>query len=408
MGTFRFSGFRRTSAFTVAGAVALALVVSACSSSGGSSDAASSTTAAETTAAATDSASPSTATSSAATTSLKGVCPDTVVIQSSWMPVAEKGALYQLVGPNGTVDTKNGSYNGPLGNTGVNVSIRSGGPFLGNQSAVAALYSDDSVLLTEVSTDDAISMSGGKTPVVAVMAPMDKSPKGLIWDPTQYQFTSVADAGKAGIKILKSGEDASTDILIANGTLQKSQMDYSWDGSLARFITAKGKIAELDYVTQAPYKLETSPDWGKKTQSLLLADAGYTAYENALVTTPAKLTQYSACFKALVPMIQQAGVNFITNPTPMVQPLIDFANKIKSLTPLSAGLINFSVNAMKQYGVVENGTDGTFGSFDTQRINDLIKNMAPVIKKDNWKVKPGLTADDLVTNQFLDPSIAIK
>ena len=71
-------------------------------------------------------------TTAAATTSLKGICPDNIGIQTDWMPEAEHGFLYQMIGKGYTVDKGKAVVTGPLvdskGNdTGVTVSIHSGG-----------------------------------------------------------------------------------------------------------------------------------------------------------------------------------------------------------------------------------------------------------------------------------------
>ena len=39
-----------------------------------------------------------------ASVNLKGVCPDPVVVQTSWYPQSEHGAVYQLVGSGATID----------------------------------------------------------------------------------------------------------------------------------------------------------------------------------------------------------------------------------------------------------------------------------------------------------------
>ena len=70
-------------------AVAAAVALAGCASSGGST-AGSSTKA-------------STA-SSAGAVNLAGVCPATVVVQTDWNPEADHGHLYEMVGPNPTVD----------------------------------------------------------------------------------------------------------------------------------------------------------------------------------------------------------------------------------------------------------------------------------------------------------------
>src|SRR6059058_1135184 len=95
--------------------------------------------------------------------SLKGVCPDTVVFQTNWWPEPDHGFLYQMVGPNGTIDTNKNTYSGPIGNTGVNAEIRAGGPAIGFQQVTAQEYSDDSILLGMVGTDEQIGNSANQS-----------------------------------------------------------------------------------------------------------------------------------------------------------------------------------------------------------------------------------------------------
>ena len=71
-----------------------------------------------------ETSSPGSVAPAAATGTLSSICPSTVKIQSSWYPQPAKGALYQLVGANGAVDTKNGSYSAEV--DGVTISVLAG------------------------------------------------------------------------------------------------------------------------------------------------------------------------------------------------------------------------------------------------------------------------------------------
>jgi hypothetical protein len=341
----------------------------------------------------------------AAVGKLAGICPSTVKIQTGWYPEAEKGGVYQLVGPDGTVDANTGAYSRQIG--GVTVSILAGGPYLGNQSTIARMYQDPSILLGEVNTDDAIKSSANQ-PVVAVVAPLQKSPLGIIYDPSIYHFTSIADVGKSGATVLKAGEDASSDLLVASGAIKKSQLDFSYDGTPARFIASGGRDVFIEYATEVPYEYQHSiSQWGKPLKSILLADGGYTSYENSLSVTPENETKYHACLKALVPMIQQAIVNYAANPGPVNAALIKYSQEVKSPTVLSQGLNDYTNQVMKSDGILVNGTAGMAGSFDIARVTGLISHMRTVAKNQHITLKAGLSANDLVTNQFLDPSIKI-
>ena len=59
-------------------------------------------------------------------------------------------------------------------------------------------------------------------------------------------------------------------------------------------------------------------------------------------------------------------------------------------------------------GLIANGTDGVLGSFDADRVNNLIDIGRPVYAAVGQEPPADLTADDVVTNEFLDPSISLS
>jgi len=120
---------------------------------------------------------------------LRGVCPATVVVQSSWFPQAEHGALYQLLGKGYSIDAKHKSVTGPLVassvDTGVRLQIRAGGPAIGFQQVSAQLYADRSITLGMLNTDELIGQSA-TTAVLGVVAPLDLDPQVILWDPKAH------------------------------------------------------------------------------------------------------------------------------------------------------------------------------------------------------------------------------
>jgi len=103
----------------LAAAVVSALALAAC----GDDETTESTSAPETTAAVVETTAGVTETTAGevtettageAATSLAGICPDTVVIQTDWMPEAEHGFLYNLVGDGYEMDADKAYVTGPL------------------------------------------------------------------------------------------------------------------------------------------------------------------------------------------------------------------------------------------------------------------------------------------------------
>ena len=118
----------------------VALTLSAC----GSSNSASTDTAATTPTAITE-----TTDSITSDVSLADVCPPTVVVQTDWFPEAEHGGIYELLGADYTASKDTGAVVGALVyrgvDTGVNLEIRAGGPFL-QIPVVTQMYQDDAIM----------------------------------------------------------------------------------------------------------------------------------------------------------------------------------------------------------------------------------------------------------------------
>jgi hypothetical protein len=57
--------------------------------------------------------------------------------------------------------------------------------------------------------------------------------------------------------------------------------------------------------------------------------------------------------------------------------------------------------------LVANSPDGTLGSFDTARVEAFIGKATPIYQAEGSKMKEGLTAADIVTNEFIDPSVKL-
>ena len=135
----------------LAGALSLALAAGACSSNSETRGASSAPTA-------------------GGSQSLKGVCPDPVVVQTDWWPEPEHGATYQLLGPGYKLDVGKKRVTGPLvtqgKDTGVRIELRAGGPAIGFQQTSAQMYLDKSITLAFVFTDSAVQFSA-KQPTLA-------------------------------------------------------------------------------------------------------------------------------------------------------------------------------------------------------------------------------------------------
>jgi hypothetical protein len=345
--------------------------------------------------------------------SLKGICPDTITILTDWNPEAEHGFLYQLLAPNPTIDAKEVSVTGTLvdqnGNdTGVKLKVRSGGPAVGFQTVTSQLYADDNILLGYVYTDEAIQNSAD-FPTVAIESGFNKNPQMIMWDPATYpDVKTIADLGKEKVLIRYFSGAAYMDFFTSTGILSKDQVDGSYDGTPAAFIADQGKAAQQGFGSAEPYIYKNEvKDWGKDVSYAYINDAGWNNYAESIATKPDNVTKYADCFKKLVPLIQHSSVDYLKDPAKANKIILDAVAKFNNGWVYSQGVADYAVDTIKKDGLVANGPDGVIGKFDLDRVNDLITKAIPVYKSLGKPPKDGLKAEDIVTNEFLDPSIGM-
>jgi hypothetical protein len=342
------------------------------------------------------------------TTSLKGLCPSTIVLQTDWFPEAEYGVYFSLIGNKGKLDAKKGSYTGPLGKTGVNLSIRAGGPFIGQQTVQSLMYQDNSITLGLVHTDDAVRFSK-QLPIVSVVAPLEHSPLALVWDPTKHNFKTWREIGASGAKILVFTKAVNyVPYVIAKGYVPESSFDDSFDGSYARFVADTGLLQQA-FVTETPYRLKHEiKEYGRDTGVILVSQSGYDPYLSSLSVKKSRLAALSPCLRRLVPIVQQAQVDYIKSPTATNRVMVDVVTGMKSFWTLSMPLLKFGNEQALKYKIISNGPDKTLGNFNLARVSKVISDFHATFGNDVQTADPNVTAASIVTNKFIDPKIGLK
>jgi hypothetical protein len=343
---------------------------------------------------------------------LSEVCPNPIVIQTDWDPESEYGVYYHLLGPNPKIDTKKKLVSGPLvaqgKDTGVQVEVRTGGPSIGFEPVSSQMYKDPDITLGQVSTDEAIRFSD-KQATIGVMAPMEISPFMIMWDPATYpQFNTIADIGKTDTKVLYFEGDTYMAFLTGTGVLKKSQVDGSYDGKPGNFVAADGKVAQAGFATSEPYIYEHEVrQWGKPVKYALVNEAGYPFYPQALSIRAADKEKLAPCLKKLVPIIQQAQVDYLANPDETNKLVLELVKQYNDGWVYTEGLANYAIEKMRS-DFVKNGSDQTLGNFDNARVQRMIDIVTPIFTAQNQPPKAGLKPEDIATNEFINPSIGVK
>ena len=343
---------------------------------------------------------------------LSGVCPATVVIQTDWNPQAEQGGLYQLLGPDPTIDADAKVVRGPLyahgEYTGVDVEVRAGGPAIGFQPVPSQMYADKDVLLGWVNTDEAVQNSVAM-PTTAVFATFEKAPWMIMWDPATYpDVQAIADLKDTDATVRYFAGATWMEYLTGSGQLREDQIDGSYDGTPANFVAAQGKDAQQGFATDEPYVYQNElPSWGKPVDYQLIADTGYPLYAVALSVRTADVTGQAACLMKLVPVVQQATVDYFADPAAANALVVEAVEKFNTGWVYDAGQADDGTTQQLDLGIVSNGEDDTLGDFDEARVQKILDITTPILTADGTPPADGLTAAALFTNEFLDPSIGL-
>ena len=390
----------RARAVTVS-TISLALLATACGSDG--------KTAAVTTPKAPAATAPAATNPAATDTSLKETCPNPIVIQTDWFPEAEHGALYELIGADYKIDGDNNVVSGSLiasggAATGIGIEVRSGGPSVGFAAPEAQMYTDPKITMGYSGTGAANTF--GKTPLLSVVAPLEKNPQIILWDPATYpDVKTIDDLGKAGVT-LNLFSTATMDFFVSDGRYPPALLDPSYDGSPARFIAEKGKIAQQGFASAEPYQYENEfKEWGKPIAFQTFYDAGYQDYSQTLGIRPDELEKLRPCLKKFVPMVQQAAVDFINAPERANAIIVDAVKTMNDFWVYGDKVAAWSVEQQKKLGLVSNGPDATLGNFDMARVQKYVDQMIATGKFPG--IPKGFTIDKEVTNEFIDPSIGL-
>ena len=79
----------------------------------------------------------------------------------------------------------------------------------------------------------------------------------------------------------------------------------------------------------------------------------------------------------------------------------------RGATTISAAAGADAVQKMLSLGIVGNGSDGVYGSYDSARVQSMIAAYTPVFTARGKAPKPGLAPSDLFTNEFLNKNIKL-
>ena len=104
-------------------------------------------------------------------------------------------------------------------------------------------------------------------------------------------------------------------------------------------------------------------------------------------------------------MLQQAWVDYLDNPEPIGDVVIEVTEAYNNYWTLSPELNARAFELFESEGYGSNGPDDTYGNFDPERIQTLFDDFAVVLEDRGITLPDGYTAESAYTNEFIDESI---
>ena len=339
--------------------------------------------------------------------SLADVCPATIVVQTDWFPESEHGGIYHLMGDDAVASKDTGAVTGSLvvngEPTGVKLEIRAGGPFL-ESPVVTEMYQDNAITFGYVGTDVAITRYND-APTLAVFNALNINPQVVLWDATKHpEAKTIAEAAKTVKSFFVYGEPSWMQYFIAQGLINKGQVDSNYKGNL---LLATDDAAHQGFVTSEPYKYANLETGSITTGYQLIHEAGWNSYAQNFAIRKDRLEELRPCLEKVVPVIQQAQIDYIADPTRANALIISTVKTYDSWWSQSEGDVANGAASQKDLGIIGNGDTETFGDLEEARVNDFIAKATPILREQGLEIAD-LTASDITNNEFLDASITYK
>ena len=210
-------------------------------------------------------------------------------------------------------------------------------------------------------------------PTTGVLAWYQTSPQIFLWGNPDWDFQSVHEIGESGETVLAFDGATYLDVFVGQGLLNETRSTRRTraapHGSSPPTATSSSRASSPPSPTSSSTR---RPEWNRPVKFLLVSNE-YPVYQNSIAVRSDRLESDGDCLAALVPLLQQAAVDYIADPQPINDLLVDYVSRIDGGGfTLSDGLVADATAKQIEYGIVANGTDGVFGSFDDARVQTII------------------------------------
>ena len=304
---------------------------------------------------------------------------DKVTFGTNWLAEAEHGGYYQAV-----VDGTYAKY-------GLDVTILPGGPQANNRLLLLAGKIDFYMGGNFIQAFEAVEQ---KIPTIVVAADFQKDPQifmshpGVGLDKWTDLTKATAFVGKEGLASFYQW------MKIAYGFKEENVKPYNFNA--APFIADKNSIQQ-GYLTAEPYAVEK--DGGFKPNIFLLADQGYSTYATTIEARTQMVEKSPDLVQRFVEASAIGWYHYLYGDNGKANAAIK-----KDNPDITDDQIAFSINKMKEYGLVDSGDTLKLGigAITDARVKDFFEQM----------VKAGVVKSDVdykkaYTIQFVDKGVGL-
>jgi len=223
-----------------------------------------------------------------------------------------------------------------------------------------------------------------------------------MWDPEQNDIQSPEDIATSGATVLHFPGTAYIDYMIGQGFMTEDQSNPSYDGSDAAWVAEGGNLVQQGFATNEVYKYENEIDWKDGAPAPVgfytVEDLGFDNYPATIAMMQDRATELSDCLTLLVPAMQQAWIDYLADPTPITDKMIEINTTYDGFWSLSEGLNAAGIELIESGGFAENSPDGTYCSFDEAKVQNLYDILAPIYDEQGTEIAESI--DGVFTNEY--------
>lgn len=310
---------------------------------------------------------------------------EAVTFGTNWVAQAEHGGYYQAVA--------DGTYEA----CGLEVTIMPGGPQVNGRAQMMAgkidFYMGGNMLLPWNALKEGI-------PVVVVAAHFQKEPQVLLTHPGAVsKFEDIPELDQ--IIIGDNGFASFYQWMMDEyGFKAENRVPYTFNP--APFI-ANESSAQQGYITSEPFAIERETGWSPDIW--LLADYGFTTPATTVETMQATIDQRPEVVKCFVEGSSIGWANYLYGDPSAANEMIMADNP-----DMSPEQIAFSIEKMKEYGIVDSGfaLENGIGAIDAEAIADFYGKMVTAgVVEDGLDIEASYSLDFANTGAALEVKKAL-